>query len=290
MKKGWITFIALMSVINGTAVSSAALVSISGPRPFKVYVSSRYNPAIPEPLIISIAGLTQSGAVYEKYTKLTPFAQADGFLFVSPDGMVNSHGVTFWSATPECCDFEHSGVNDDAYIMKIINDVSSRYSVDPNRIYVIGHSNGGFMANVVACKNADRVAAIVDFSGGTYTTQAACKPSRPISVLEIWGTKDQTYYGSNLGGKAIPGALQVFNTWGSLNHCTGGSVTLPKKINLLASAPTLDATVMKFKGCPASVGVEFWSAEGAIHAPPVTPTFNRLIIAWLLAHPKISRH
>jgi polyhydroxybutyrate depolymerase len=290
MKNRWIIFIALMSVINGTAVSSAALVSISGARPFKVYVSSKYNPAIPEPLIISIAGLTQSGAVYEKYTKLTPFAQADGFLFVSPDGMVNSHGITFWSATPECCDFEHSGVNDDAYIIKIIDDVSSRYAVDPNRIYVIGHSNGGFMANAVASKNADRVAAVVDFSGGTYTTQAACKPSRPISVLEIWGTKDQTYYGSNLSGKSIPGALRVFNTWGSINHCTGGVVTLHKKINLLAPPPTLDATVMKFRGCPSSTSVEFWSAEGSIHAPPVTPAFNRQMIVWLLAHPKISRH
>ena len=290
MKKWWIVASALMSVIASTTLSSAALISIDSARPFKVYVPSKYNVATPEPLIISIAGLTQTGAEYEKYTKLTAFAETYGFLFVSPDGMANSHGIRFWNATPECCDFEHSNVDDDAYIMKIIDDVSSRYSVDPNRIYVIGHSNGGFMANAVACKNADRVAAVVDFSGGTFTTQAGCKPSRPISVLEIWGTKDQTYYGSNLSGKAIPGALQVFHTWGSIDHCRGGSVILPKKMNLLAPPPNLDATVMKFRGCPSSTSVEFWSAEGSIHAPPVTPAFNRLMIAWLFAHPKVSRH
>ena len=29
----------------------------------------------------------------------------------------------------------------------IIDDVSSKYTVDPKRVYVVGHSNGAFMSN-----------------------------------------------------------------------------------------------------------------------------------------------
>lgn len=56
----------------------------------------------------------------------TPFP---GILYVYPDGTKDSGGVRFWNGTPECCDFEYPKVNDDAYIMSIIDKVSAEYAL-----------------------------------------------------------------------------------------------------------------------------------------------------------------
>ena len=279
---------ALVSVIAGSTISSAALVAFSGARPFKVFVPSNYNAETPEPLVIALSGYNETGAQFEKYLKLTPLAQSSGFLYVVPDGSADLHGIRFWNGTPECCDFQSPKVNDDAYIMKIVDQVSAQYSVDQNRIYIIGHSNGGFMANHIACKNADRIAAIMNFAGGSYTTQLACKPRQPISILEIWGTKDETYVGNHILGKPIPGALKIFSTWGALDSCSSGQVTVPTKIDLLSTDVKPDTTVSQFQGCPASTAIDFWSIEGAGHAPVLSPNFRSQMISWLFLHPKVS--
>jgi polyhydroxybutyrate depolymerase len=47
------------------------------------------------------------------------------------------------------------------------------------------------MAARLGCDLADRVAAIAPVAGG-YRTLPACRPARPVSVLEIHGTDDRT--------------------------------------------------------------------------------------------------
>ena len=65
-------------------------------------------------------------------------------------------------------------------------------NVDPYRIYVAGHSNGGFMSYRLACTHADRIAAIVSLAGATFDTPADCSPTEPVAVLQIHGTADDT--------------------------------------------------------------------------------------------------
>ncbi len=282
-----IILVALISLL-GTQVSSATTVSFKGPRPFNIFVPSSYNAVNPVPLVIALSGYNETGAQLEKYLKLTPVAQADGFLYVHPDGSKDSHGIRFWNGTPECCNFYYPKVDDNAYIMSIINQVSAQYSVDPNQIYIIGHSNGGFLANNLACNSAGRIAAIVNISGGFYTTAAACKPSAPISVLEIWGTKDETYKINHILGKAIPGAVKIFNMWGAINKCTDSPITSPEKLDLDTKIPGAETTIIEFQGCPLSTGIDFWKIVGGDHAPTIAKEFDNQVITWLLAHSKAS--
>ena len=278
----------IASVITGTAAISASTIPFSGTRPYQLFVPSNYNPSTPEPLIIGLSGYNQTGSQFEKYLKLAPLAQTVGFLYLAPDGSKDSHGIRFWNGTPECCDFQSPRIDDDAYILKIINEVSARYSVDQNRIYIVGHSNGGFLANHIACKNADRIAAIVNFAGGSYTSTSACRPSNPISVLEIWGTNDETYLGNHILGRPIPGAVKIFYNWGSINHCSLSPTTQSQRDSLLSSSKKPDTTVMRFHECPASTAIDFWNIKGADHAPVLTDNFRRQIVQWLFTHPKVS--
>jgi pimeloyl-ACP methyl ester carboxylesterase len=139
----------LLSLLS-TQVVHAATVPFASSRPFNVFIPSTYEKSDPVPLVIALSGYGQTGAQLENYLHLTSEAQSAGFIYVHPDGTIDQFGARFWNATPECCDFQKPPVNDAAYIISIIKKISARYSVDPKRIYVIGHSNGGFMANALA--------------------------------------------------------------------------------------------------------------------------------------------
>ena len=132
-----ITFYAALTHGSDTLKSTA--VTLPGLRPFNLHVPAVYMSTKPAPLIISLHGYTSSGANQEKYFKLASVASARGILYVAPDGTLDNAGNRFWNATPACCNFYGSTVDDEAYIVNIIDSVSTSYSVDPKRIYIVGH-------------------------------------------------------------------------------------------------------------------------------------------------------
>ncbi len=288
MKSRALILILLTFALTSAEVSQAATVLFQGNRPFNLFVPTTYSSGVPAPLVVALSGYNQTGAQFEKYLNLTPVAQADGFLYVHPDGSKDSHGIRFWNGTPECCNFYSPKVDDVAYIMSIIAAVSAQYAVDANRIYIIGNSNGGFLANALACKHADQIAAVVNIAGGSYTNAAACKPSVPVSVLEIWGTKDETFKINHILGRPIPGAVKIFNMWGDINRCSLPSITSPVKLDLDVKVPGLETTVMQFQGCLGATAIDFWKIAGAGHAPTISKEFNNQMMEWLLTHAKVS--
>ena len=288
MKSRVIILIVLACTLVGSQVSHAATIPFAGSRPFNLFVPTTYSPTAPAPLVVALSGYNQTGAQLEKYLKLTSVAQADGFLYVHPDGSKDGHGIRFWNGTPECCNFFTPNIDDVGYIMSIINQISAQYSVDPNRIYIIGHSNGGFLANALACKHADQIAAIVNIAGGTYTSSTSCKPSGPVSVLEIWGTKDVTYKINHILGKPIPGAVKIFNMWGDINRCSLPSITSPDKLDLDVKVTGAETTVLQFQGCLGGTAIDFWKIAGADHDPAISKDFDTLMMGWLLSHAKVS--
>ena len=288
MKSRLFIFFTLATLVVTSSVSMAASANLSTQRPFNIFVPSTYNSATPAPLIIALHGFNQSGAKFEKYLDLTPIAQANGIIYVHPDGTADSHGTRFWNATPECCDYHSPKVDDDAYIMSIIDSVSAMYAVDPNRIYIIGHSNGGFMANRLACNHADRIAAIVNMAGGSFISTSSCKPSSPISVLEIWGTSDITYTSNHYEGRTIPGAVKTFANWAALDKCSKVSEVLPQKLDLDSQILGDETTVSQYLGCPSGTAIDFWKMQGVGHVPTLSKNFTLDIVNWLLAHPKVT--
>jgi len=278
--------LSLVFIISGVNVSSAATVPFPGSRPFTLSVPPHYNKVLPEPLIIALTGYNQTGQDFENYLQLEPLTQSIGILYVHPDGTKNSRGVRFWNGTPECCNYGLPKVNDDAYIMSIIDQVSAKYAVDPKRIYVIGHSNGGFLASALACNHADRIAAIVSMAGASYITQSACKARAPVSVLEVWGSRDVTFNGNHGAGRAIPGAPQIFKTWGAINRCSANTVKTPNALDLDSQVPGLETDVTEFQQCPAGTAIDMWQINGAGHTPNLSLDFSALIINFFLDHPK----
>ena len=106
-----------------------------------------------------------------------------------------------------------------------IADVKKTYAVDAKRIFALGHSNGGFMVNRLACDQADKIAAVVSLAGETYHDQTKCAASAPIAYLQVQGDADMTvpYAGGHPENIAIlplaPGAVETAQDWAKKNGC-----------------------------------------------------------------------
>lgn len=257
-------------------------------RPFDVFVPTAYDGTTAVPLLVLLHGYGASGAIQEAYFQVQPIAEARGFLYVHADGTKNAVDSQFWNATDACCGGPDSTVDDSAYITAIIESVQKDYKVDPKRIYLMGHSNGGFMSFRMACDHADKIAAIASLAGATFSDVSKCAPSEPVSILAIHGTGDQTikYAGDQIQGRSYPSAQTTTATWASYNGCSATSTTSPTKVDLEPGIEGAESTIAAFDGCPTGVGVELWSIEGGQHIPSVSPAFIGAIIDFLLAHPK----
>jgi len=81
--------------------------------------------------------------------------------------------------------------NDIDYILAIIEDVASKYSIDRNRIYCCGFSNGGMMTYTVANLLGDVFAAYASISGYPINEfHLHHTGARPVPFLHIHGTND----------------------------------------------------------------------------------------------------
>ena len=113
-----------------------------------LHIPAKYDKSTPAPLVVLLHGYTSSGKQQESYMKFGELADTYGFLLATPDGTRedSERNYRFWNATEACCNFHGSDVDDSAYVRSIIDLVKAEYSIDPDRVYLIGHSNGGFMS------------------------------------------------------------------------------------------------------------------------------------------------
>ena len=268
------------AVTTTTAVATSPSVD---DRPFDVFVPASYDPATAVPLVILLHSYTGAGQLEEHYFNLVPQAEARGFLYVHPDASMDQHGSRGWNATDVCCN--DGDVDDTAYLNFIIDEVSAEYSINPMRIYLVGHSNGGFMSYRMACDHADRIAAIVSFAGATFSDDSKCSPTEPVNVLEIHGTADETikFAGGPRGLGRYPGAEATVATWSTYNGCSTSTSSLGAlDLNVEIAG---DETIRQgFRGCPVGGAVELWAMRDGTHTPPLTSNFAAEIIEWLYAH------
>ncbi|MFN8052853.1 MAG: PHB depolymerase family esterase [Acidimicrobiales bacterium] len=273
-----------------TTTVGAAMDAMLAARPVTVKVPPTYDPATPAPLLVLLHGYGVTGEVQNAYLKLTPVMNAHGMLEVYPDGTLNERGKRYWNATPACCAPPRSTVDDSAYISAIIARARADYNVDPKRIFVMGHSNGGFMAYRMACDHADVVAAIVSIEGAIDADPSACSPSAPVSVLAIHGTGDDTigYDGgrTDLSSTRYPSAPEAVRTWAKLDGCsTTPDSPAPPDRTLQPDRPP--ATVTSYStGCRPGGHAELWTQPDGVHIPPWVDSFPEQVIGFLLAHPK----
>lgn len=266
---------------------------VVGDRSAVVHVPTGHAAAGPAPLVVMLHGYSVNGYLEELYLDLTRFADQDGFYYVYPDGTLDQSGKRFWNATDGCCDMFGSGVDDSAYLSALISAIEARYPIDPKRVYLVGHSNGGFMAYRMACDHADQIAAIVSLAGATWNDPSKCKPSSPVSVLQTHGTDDKEVLfagdpgsGTPLSG-AYPGAETTVKDWASLDGCVTTPDLSAPPVDFVSSIDGPETTIERYQaGCQSGTDVELWAIHGGGHIPGIDDRWRAAMLQFLLSHPK----
>jgi polyhydroxybutyrate depolymerase len=255
-------------------------------RPYYSEVPPSYDPATPMPLILLVHGYSIDGYTQAVYWRMIEGADRLGFLLAYPDGLTDSLGHKFWNATDGCCNFDDNPVDDVAYLTAVIDDMAKRYNVDEKRVYVVGHSNGGFMAHRLACDRSSKIAAIVSLAGAQWNDVSKCQPSEPVSVLQVHGDADQEilYTGGTANGP-YPSAMQTVADWATLDGCTG-ALGLDGTLDLDTQLAGAETDVQVYAGCPTGIDVQLWTIHGAGHIPNLDASWDDHIWSFLSAHHK----
>ena len=259
-------------------------------RPFAEVVPVGYSRGTPTPLVVLLHGYTATAATQDAYFHLSALAQQRSFLLALPDGTIDGSGQHFWNATDACCAFGAT-VDDVAYLTAVIHDMQARFSVDPKRIFLVGHSNGAFMSHRMACDRSELIAGIVSLAGAVWADTARCNPVGPVNVLQVHGTLDAViaYNGgvALAGQPPFPGAETTVATWAAKHRCTGAMrQSIGGDLDLVTDLPFSETQREAFNGCPAGAAAELWRIRGGSHIPVFNSDWASTIYNWLSAHPK----
>jgi predicted esterase len=151
-------------------------------QPYRIYVPTVYDGRKPLPLVIAMHGTSgneatlidepnyQAGAIKQA-------AENRGVLLVSPLG----RGTT---------EYRGIGEND---VLCVLDDVRKRYQVDPDRIYLTGHSMGGTGAAYLALHHPDQFAAVAPLAAA-YSFPSLARNAATVPFLWVGGATDAGFY------------------------------------------------------------------------------------------------
>ena len=234
-------------------------------RSWLVHLPPHYGPSKTWPLVIAYHGRGGGGAQMAQLTGLDEVADQQGFIVVYPEGVERS-----WAAHVGA-EADKEGVDSVGFTAALLDRLEQEYPVDRTRVVLAGFSDGADMVQLLGCKLADRVTAIVPVSG-TLPNQdvAACRLARPLSVVEFHGTADPiaTYVSgrNEIHGPAglMQSVDQTIAGWAERDGCQAKPVEVP----LPNPADTLPVVERDFPGCAGGVIVRLYRIEGGGHAWP----------------------
>lgn len=153
------------------------------PRLYVVYIPAGYQLDNPVPLVMNIHGWVGSGRAFmQTMSDLRPFADTANFIVAYPSGLDFR-----WNSLEE-----DGGETDLAYLVAVLDDLETRYSIDRERIYATGFNDGGELALLLACRYSDRIAGVASVKGSLSKSSLGdgCEISRPVPVLKIDNVRD----------------------------------------------------------------------------------------------------
>jgi polyhydroxybutyrate depolymerase len=280
MKLRLLLVVALFPTFISPAVAASNYI-VGGERPVTVNLPDQL--ANPAPLLILLHSASTTGAHQENYMKLAPVAKANGIIYIAPDGTKNPEGKRFWNASKACCNKYNQDVDDVAYINSLIDEIDKKTPVDPKRIYLIGHSNGAFMAYTFACQT-NKVAAIISIAGA-MDSNPQCTHSNPVSLLDIHGTADRTIKidGGVMNTFAYTSAATTVNKIATLNKCNNPATAKKDFEPALKGAET---TIFNYS-CDSHTHLQFWKIAGGSHSPKLPLDFAKQVINFALKQSKL---
>jgi len=147
-------------------------------QPYRMFVPRSYNGSRSAPLLVALHGMGgDENSMFDSYNNggLKREAERVGFVVAAPKGR-------------DTASMYRGGAEQD--VIDMIAEVRRDYKIDPNRIYLMGHSMGGYGTWSVAIAHPDLFAAIGPISGGG--DPAGLVKIRQVPEYVVHGDDDRT--------------------------------------------------------------------------------------------------
>ncbi len=186
-------------------------------REYYVHVPDSYDETTPMPLMLALHGGGGSGREFSAFSGLSTIADEGNFITVYPTALDGRWNFLSRENREDDVDF----------LTALIDEITATYTIDAERVYVTGYSNGGLMALRLRCSFSDRFAGVVAVGATmTFILAEQCLQATPVPTLIVWGTSDGAFPWE---GYAQAGTDEVISTmsssqtqtfFASLNQCS----------------------------------------------------------------------
>lgn len=149
-------------------------------RDFLLTVPSGYTPNNPAPLIVAFHGRTNSNEQVRQYMGMD--RAATDSIIAYPAALKKDNGSYSWANPGD----KPQEIRDIAFFDELVQKLADDYCIDMDRISVVGHSLGAWMANSVACVRGDVVLASATVGGDSVNTTCA----GPAAAMIIHNPRD----------------------------------------------------------------------------------------------------
>jgi polyhydroxybutyrate depolymerase len=228
-------------------------------RRYLLHIPAGYTGTDAVPVVFDFHGHGSNATQQVAYSEIRPLADREGFVVVAPEGQGTTPHFTLLGATATEAD-------DVELTTALLDRIEGELCIDPARVYALGMSNGGAMSSVLACRAADRFAAVGAVAAIVYLP--ACEDARRATpIAAMMGTADPV----------VPFA-------GGRENCCGNptigaaSDTMARFARHAGCDPEpaeerIGTTVVHrhFEGCEDGAAVELYVIEGGGHTWPGSP-------------------
>ena len=163
-----------------------SIVNNANSREYVIYVPDSYDGVSSIPLMLNFHGFGASASAFIRDADMRAVAESNAFILAYPQGSCLD-GISHWNACPNGGD-NKSDADDFGFVESMINEISSQYNIDMERIYAAGYSNGGMMTYGLANYKSDLIAAIASVSGAMLDCKGPT--SHPMPIVHLHGTSD----------------------------------------------------------------------------------------------------
>lgn len=220
-------------------------------------------------LVLNFHGGGGNAPAHQKYVRMDPVADREGFLVAYPEGTGPFDGkFETWNAGGCCGTAVRDNVDDVGFVKRLLADIARRQPYDPARVYATGLSNGAMMTYRLAAELSDRIAAIAPVAGSIAVEHFPT--ALPVPVLQIHSIDDpRALYAGGLGppfpmtnSRVMHLAVETgVGEWARFNGC---GTPMEQRDRKEAQGHT--ATLYVYPRCRAEVLL--WKLTGAGHVWP----------------------
>lgn len=265
----------MIDPVDATPIDAApdAAPPIGGPdRSARVFAPTGDPPAEGWPIALVLHGFRSNPELTIGQFPFGRTADTHGWIVVYPRGLPDDDGFLHWDdfgRVPE-------GPGDDVtHLIEVIDAVVARHGGDASRVLIIGHSNGGAMAQHMACHAPERIVAFVNLSGGNVESDR-CAPTRWVTGVWAHGTEDDAV--AYAGSETRPGVEEASQRWADWVGCDAFEDADPV-VGYTNTPPDAPTAIRRWTGCPDGVQVERWRMEGVPHVLITTDAFTAAVRA-----------